>query len=65
MTTLKSKAEEAIETLVDNEPKDLLSYQELIECLCELSTKDFKNIVKIAKRERKTRSMIEEYFNAN
>lgn len=65
MTTLKSKAEEAIETFVDNEPKGLLSYQELIEYLCELSAEDFKNIVKIAKLERKTRSVIDEYFNAN
>ena len=43
---VKDKVDEAIETLVDNEPRDV-SYNELLQCLCELTDKDLKNLIKI------------------
>ena len=61
---VKEKVDEAIETLVDNEPRDV-SYNELLQCLCELTNKDFKNLIKIAKLERKTNKLIDQYFNNN
>ena len=61
---VKDKVDEAIETLVDNEPRDV-SYNELLQCLCELTDKDFKNLVKIAKLERRTNKLIDQYFNNN
>lgn len=61
---VKDKIDEAIETLVDNEPRDV-SYNELLQCLCELTDKDFKNLIKIAKLERKTNKLIDQYFNNN
>lgn len=61
---VKDKVDEAIETLVDNEPRDV-SYNELLQCLCELTDKDFKNLIKIAKLERRTNKPIDQYFNNN
>ncbi len=61
---VKEKVDEAIETLVDNEPRDV-SYNELLQCLCELTDKDFKNLIKIAKLERRTNKLIDQYFNNN
>nr|DAK63427.1 MAG TPA: hypothetical protein [Caudoviricetes sp.] len=61
---VKDKVDEAIETLVDNEPSDV-SYNELLQCLCELTDKDFKNLIKIAKLERRTNKLIDQYFNNN
>ena len=61
---VKDKVDEAIETLVDNEPRDV-SYNEPLQCLCELTDKDFKNLIKIAKLERRTNKLIDQYFNNN
>lgn len=61
---VKDKVDEAIETLVDNEPRDV-SYNELLQCLCELTDKDFKNLIKNAKLERRTNKLIDQYFNNN
>jgi hypothetical protein len=61
---VKDKVDEAIETLVDNEPRDV-SYNELLQCLCELTDNDFKNLIKSAKLERKTNKLIDQYFNNN
>ena len=61
---VKDTVDEAIETLVDNEPRDV-SYNELLQCLCELTDKDFKNLIKIAKLERRTNKLIDQYFNNN
>lgn len=61
---VKDKVYEAIETLIDNEPRDV-SYNELLQCLCELTDKDFKNLIKIAKLERRTNKLIDQYFNNN
>jgi len=61
---VKDKVDEAIETLIDNEPRDV-SYNELLQCLCELTDKDFKNLIKIAKLERRTNKLIDQYFNNN
>lgn len=61
---VKDKVDEAIEALVDNEPSDV-SYNELLQCLCELTDKDFKNLIKIAKLERRTNKLIDQYFNNN
>lgn len=61
---VKEKVDEAIERFVDNEPRDV-SYNELLQCLCELTDKDFKNLIKIAKLERKTNKLIDQYFNNN
>ena len=61
---VKEKVDEAIETLVDNEPRDV-SYNELLQCLCELTDKDFKSLIKIAKLKRRTNKLIDQYFNNN
>lgn len=59
---VKEKVDEAIETFIDN-PSLQVSYHDLIMCLCELNKKDFKRIIKIAKLERKSNELFEQYFS--
>lgn len=59
---VKEKVDEAIETFIDNLSPQV-SYHDLIMCLCELNKKDFKRIIKIAKLERKSNELFEQYFS--
>ena len=65
-TTKKAqKVEEKVEepvTVEDLDNGEKVSYAEIIEVLCELPDDDFRNVVKIARRQRRTQAMIERYF---
>lgn len=64
---VKDKVDEAIDLYIDDKPENTeqIDYQRLIDCLCQLSKKDFRNAIRIAKLERRARTLLDGYFRSD
>lgn len=64
---VKDKVDEAVDLYIDDklENTEQIDYQGLIDCLCQLSKKDFRNAIRIAKLGRRARTLLDSYFRSD